>query len=85
MMAISQIWGDFPVEKLRLKMFSSSCLALDPSDLMNVGVISSGPGAPLAGILKMASSSSSCCKAAHQLSPAVGGFSVDFRCRMRFL
>ncbi len=84
-MAIFQIWGDFPVKKLRLKISSSSCLALDPRDLMNVGGITPGPGAPLAGIWGMASLSSSFCKAARQLSPAVNGFSVDFRCRMRFL
>ncbi len=35
--AIFQIWGDFPVEKLRLKMPSSSCLALGPRALRNVG------------------------------------------------
>ncbi len=49
-MAIFQIWGDFPVEKLRLKMSSSSYLALGPRDLRNVGGISSGPGVPLARI-----------------------------------
>ncbi len=74
-MAIFQIWGDFPVEKLRLKMSSSSCLALGPRHLRNVG------GFHLARI----SSSSSILKAAQQLSPAVGDFSVDFSCRMRFL
>ncbi len=41
MMAIFQIWGDFPVEKLGLKMPSSSCLALGPRALRNVGGISS--------------------------------------------
>ncbi len=50
MMAIFQIWGDFPVEKLRLKMPSRSCLALGPRAWRNVGWISSGPGAPLARI-----------------------------------
>ncbi len=85
MMAIFQIWGDFPVEKLRLKMPSSSCLALGPRALRNVGGISSGPGAPLARIWRMASSSSSNLKAAQQLSPAVGDFNVDFSCRMRLL
>ncbi len=39
MMVIIQIWGDFPVEKLRLKMFSSSCLVLGPRALRNVGDI----------------------------------------------
>ncbi len=48
MMAIFQIWGDFPVEKLRLKISCSSCLTLGPRTLRNVGGISSGPGAPLA-------------------------------------
>ncbi len=36
-MAIFQIGGDLPVEKLRLKMLSSSCLALGPRALRNVG------------------------------------------------
>ncbi len=49
-LAIFQVWGDFPVEKLRLKSSSSSCLALGPRALRNVGGISSGPGAPLARI-----------------------------------
>ncbi len=39
MMAIFQIWGAFPVEKLRLKMPSSSCLALGPRALKNVIVV----------------------------------------------
>ncbi len=39
MMAIFQIWVDFPVEKLRLKMSSSSCLALGPRALRNIGDI----------------------------------------------
>ncbi len=47
MMAIFQIWGDFPVEKLKLKMPSNSCLAHGPRALRNVGGISSAPGAPL--------------------------------------
>ncbi len=50
MMAVFQIWGEFPVEKLRLKMSSSSCLALGPKVLRNVVRISSGPEAPFASI-----------------------------------
>ncbi len=84
-MAIFQIWGDFPVEKLRLKMSSSSCLALGPRALRNVGGISSGPVAPSALIWRMASSSSSFLKATQQLSPANGSFSVDFSYPMQFL
>ncbi len=84
-MAIFQIWGDFPVEKLRLKMSCSSCLALGPKAFRNVGGMLSGPGAPLARIWRMTSSGSSFRKAAQQLSPAVGDFSVDFSYRMRFL
>ncbi len=75
MMAISQIWGDSLVEKLRLKM----SLAIGPRAL------SSGPGAPLARIWRMASPSSSYRKAAQQLSHAGGNFNVDFSCCMRFL
>ncbi len=85
MMAIFQIWGDLPVEKLRLKMSRSSCLALGPRILRNVGGILSGPMALLARIWRMASSSSSFRKGAQQLPPAVGDFSVDFSSRMRFL
>ncbi len=85
MNSIFQIWGDYPVEKLRLRMSSSSCLALGPRALRNVGGISSGPGTPLARIWRMASSSSSFLKAAQHISPAVGDFSVDFDCRMLFL
>ncbi len=83
-MAIFQIWGDFSVEKLRLKISSSSCLPLRPRVLRNAGGISSGAGAPLALIWRMASSSFSFRKAAQHLSPVVGDFSVDFSCRMRF-
>ncbi len=36
-MAIFHIWGDFPVEKPRLKTSSSSCLAFGPKALRNVG------------------------------------------------
>ncbi len=82
MMVIFQIWVDFPVEKLGLKMSSSSCLALDPRAMRNVRGISSGPAAPLARIWRLASSSVSILKAAQQLSPAVGDFSVEFSCLM---
>ncbi len=84
-MVIFQIWGDFPVEKLRLEMSSSSCLALGPRGLRNVGGITFGPVAFLARIWRMASSSSSFRKEAQQLPPAVGNFSVDLSRRMRFL
>ncbi len=36
-MAIFLIWGNFPVEKLKVKMSSSSCLAHGPRALRNVG------------------------------------------------
>ncbi len=83
-MTICQVWGDFPVKKLGLKISSNSCLALGPRASRNVGGISSGPGAHLARIWRMVSSSSSFRKAVQQLSPAVGDFSVDFSCRMLF-
>ncbi len=70
--AVFQIWGNFPEEKLRLKMSSSSCLAL-------------GPWAPLVRIWRIASLSSSFRKTTQQLSPAVDDISVDFSCRMRFV
>ncbi len=85
MMTIFQIWGDCPVEKLRLKMSSCSCLSLGPRTLRSVEGKSSGPGPPLARIWRMVSSSSSFRKAAQQFSPAVGDFCVDFSYRMRFL
>ncbi len=37
-MVIFQIWGDFLVEKMTLKMASSSCLALVSRDLRNLSV-----------------------------------------------
>ncbi len=37
MMAIFQIWCGFPVEKLRLNMSCSSCLAFGPRALRNGG------------------------------------------------
>ncbi len=84
MMAIYQIWGDFPVEKLGLKNSSSSCLVIAPRAFRNVGGgISPGVVAPLARIRRLASSSFSFRKAAQQLSPAAGDFSVDFSCLMR--
>ncbi len=45
----------------------------------------SGHGAPLALICRMASTSFFFRKAAQQVSPAVGDFSVDFSCRVRLL
>ncbi len=63
-MAIFQIWDDFPVEKLKLKISNSSCLA---GALRNVKGKSSGPLASLLHIWRMASSSSSFLKAAQQL------------------
>ncbi len=80
-MATCQIWGDFPIQKLRSKISSSSYLALGSRALRDVAEILFGPGAPLVRIWRMASSSSSCLKAAQQLSPAVGDCSLDFSCK----
>ncbi len=66
-------------------MSSSSCLALGPRALRNVGWISPGPGAPLVRIWRVASSIPFFRKVEQQLSPAVGDFSVDVSCRVRFL
>ncbi len=57
----------------------SSCLALGPRVLRNVGGISSGPWGAFGAHLE----DSSFRKAIQQLSPAVDNFSVDFSCRMR--
>ncbi len=47
-MVTSQLWNDFPFEKLRLKISKSSCLALGPRALRNV-VRGSAFGAYLEG------------------------------------
>ncbi len=81
-MAIFQICGEFPMEKLRLKMPSSSCLALGPRALRKVGGDIIWPrdafGAHLQdGLVELLLSQSS--------TPTVSDFSMDFRCQMRFL
>ncbi len=81
-----EVWtiGLDSVFEMRLKMFCSSCLALGPRALRDVlrgRGVSSGLVTPLVRIWRTASSSSSFHKAAQQLSPAVGDFSVDFSCR----
>ncbi len=40
MMSTFQIWGDYPVENLKLKMPGSSCIALGPRALRDVAGIS---------------------------------------------
>ncbi len=67
------------MEKLSLKMDSSSALAIGPSAFGKVGEMSSGPAAPLLHMVCVAVSSSGMVKGDQQDSASVGCYSAFFR------